>query len=86
MLFLKSITVFARHRSIGYQIHRAGDKSRGFRIETLSGENGDGTGNFDFSLTIVLLVTFSEINIPPPESADVLMKFLLERYLELLII
>jgi hypothetical protein len=79
MLFLKSITVLARHRVIGYHIHRAGDRSIGLRMDILSGDNGFGTGNFVLSLTLPFPNPFSDINIPPPVRADVLRKFLLEK-------
>ena len=69
-VFRKNITVFAKHLSIGYQIHRAGDKSIGLRIEFLSGDKGIVNNNFAFSLSIELLGTFSVINNPPPERAD----------------
>jgi hypothetical protein len=65
---------------MGYQIHFAGDKSMGRRIEKFSGGNGAGTGNFN--LTVRSPVTLVEINMPLPDSADVLIKFLLEKYLE----
>jgi hypothetical protein len=48
----------------------------------LSGGNGSGMDNFKSFLSIALPVIFLVNNISLPDRADVLMKFLLEKYLK----